>query len=74
MLTGAFVGFAAGLLFFKRSGTRRFTTYYGAGVGLGMSYIQIRFLYRRLIGENEKVNGSEILRDLDQELALRKLV
>ncbi|TNV75131.1 hypothetical protein FGO68_gene10679 [Halteria grandinella] len=74
VLTGAFVGFVAGLVFFKRSGSRRFTTYYGAGVGLGMSYSQISFLYGKLIGEQEKVNGEEILQDLEKELALRKTV
>ena len=50
-IKGAAFGLALGFLFFKGKTTRNFCMYYGAGVGLGMSYSQIRFLYCKLIGE-----------------------
>ena len=48
VLKGAAIGYLMGLVFFKRSRTRRFMMYYGAGFGLGMSYTQMRNLYLTL--------------------------
>ena len=56
-LKGALIGGALGLIFFKGASTRRFLTYYGAGIGLGLNYPQARYLYGQLIGE--KVQGNE---------------
>ena len=39
LIKGAGAGFLVGLLFFKKKKMRRFCFYYGAGFGLGMSYI-----------------------------------
>lgn len=38
VLKGGLIGMTVGLLFFKKSTSRKFFTYYGAGFGLGMSY------------------------------------
>ncbi len=35
---GAIIGYTIGLVFFKRPTSRRFLMYYGAGLGVGMSY------------------------------------
>ena len=50
-LKGAAIGLVLGFVFFKGRTTRNFCMYYGAGVGLGMSYSQVRFLYGKLMGE-----------------------
>jgi hypothetical protein len=39
IIKGAGVGFLIGLIFFRRRSMRRFCLYYGAGFGLGMSYL-----------------------------------
>lgn len=39
VLKGGFIGYAIGLAFFKKPVTRRFMFYYGAGFGIGLSYI-----------------------------------
>jgi hypothetical protein len=38
-IKGAGVGFLIGLLFFKKKSMRRICLYYGAGFGIGMSYL-----------------------------------
>jgi hypothetical protein len=38
LVKGALIGYVVGFLFFKKSRSRRFCLYYGAGFGLGMSY------------------------------------
>ena len=45
---GAAIGYTVGLVFFKAPRARRFFMYYGAGLGIGMSYTQINFLYNKL--------------------------
>ena len=47
---GAAFGFVVGLIFFKRSTPRRFCFYYGAGIGLGMSYNQMLELWSKIRG------------------------
>ena len=49
VLKGAVIGGITGLLFFRTSSMRRFSLFYGMGVGLGMSYSQIQHLQSRLI-------------------------
>ena len=72
-LKGAAIGLALGFVFFKSRKTRAFTTYYGAGFGLGMSYTQVRFLYGKLIGEQADVEHA-LRDDLAKEAQLRARV
>ena len=75
-IKGAAIGLALGFVFFKSGKTRAFTTYYGAGFGLGMSYTQVRFLYGKLIGEQSDVEHAlqERRDDLAKEAQLRARV
>ena len=45
VVEGAVLVFVIGFVFFKRPGSRKFCTLYGAGFGLGMNYIQAQYLY-----------------------------
>eukprot|EP00347_Sterkiella_histriomuscorum_P009211 403342101 len=70
---GALLGFLVGMAFFKKSSSRKFFTYYGAGFGLGMSYTQINYLQQKLRGIelNNEENVKRELEDLKKELELR---
>ena len=65
---GAAIGLVAGLILFKGSKARRFSFYYGAGFGLGMSSSQITSLYNTLIDDRKPVTPAEKLEDLEKEL------
>lgn len=73
-LKGAAVGLLAGLVFFKRGSSRRFCFYYGAGVGLGLSYGDMRHLYGKLTNEEKPGKPEEALEDLEKELRMRAKV
>lgn len=69
-LKGAAAGLLLGFVFFKSSGTRRFCMYYGAGVGLGMSYQQVKHLYGKLTQHECEDIGALKIEDMQRELEM----
>ena len=54
MIKGVLIGGAIGFLFFKSPSIRNTMMYYGTGFGLGMSYLQGKSLYNKVVIENIK--------------------
>ena len=71
-LKSAAIGYVIGFVFFKRGSSRRFCTYYGAGIGLGISYSQFKYLYNKLYLREDL--GEDRLDDLQKELKMREKV
>ena len=70
---GGAVGFFFGLVCFSSARMRKFSTLYGAGFGLGMSYSQIYALQGAFLG-NAKKTDEAFYREIDsiqQEIELR---
>jgi len=72
-LKGAAAGFVLGHMFFRQKTMRRCSTMYGAGMGLGMSYSQIRALWGALNNTEAKSDESfyKEIGSLETELRLR---
>ncbi len=70
---GAAAGFVLGRVFFRPGALRRCSTMYGAGVGLGMSYSQVRALWGALTNTEAKSDEAfhREVQSLETELRLR---
>ena len=74
---GAVAGFGTGLVLFKSRNARRFTTTFGAGMGVGMNAGQLQMLWHILKGDLGQFNQRQLLADIDdleKEMKLRSLV
>jgi hypothetical protein len=72
-MKGAAIGIVIGRLFFRKPALRRCATTYGAGMGLGMSYAQVKALWSAFDGSDAKSDDAfyKEINSLETEIRLR---
>ena len=63
-IKGAAIGAFTGLVMFRSWRTRKLLTYYGMGVGLGMSYSQLRSLWTALYLNDQAASDQAFYKEL----------